>query len=69
MGLMGDRHFVPYVCRHTCASRMVQRGVALPVVMEWMGHKAMQMTMRYAHLAPANLQAAVIALSLFLQPP
>lgn len=62
MGLDADKHFVPYVCRHTCASRMVQRGVALPVIRDWLGHKGITMTMRYAHLAPANLKAAVAAL-------
>ena len=40
----------------------VQRGVALKVVQEWMGHKAINVTMRYAHLARANLLAAVSVL-------
>ena len=60
--MAGDPNFVPYVCRHTCASRMIQRGVALPVVMRWLGHKSIQMTMRYAHLAPDNLREAASVL-------
>lgn len=41
---------------------MVQRGVPIPVIKEWLGHKTIQMTMRYAVLAPTNLMAAVSAL-------
>lgn len=57
IGLEHDEHFVPYVLRHTCCSRLVQRGVPLMHVKEWMGHKAIQTTMRYAHLAPTHVAA------------
>lgn len=59
IGLASDKEFIPYALRHTCASRLAQRGVALKVVQEWMGHKAIQTTLRYAHLCPTNLQEAV----------
>lgn len=49
--------------RHTCCSRLVQAGVSLPVVKDWMGHKTIQTTMRYAHLAPTALDDALKALS------
>ena len=62
LGYDNDENFVPYICRHTCASRLVQRGVALGVVKEWLGHKSITTTMRYAFLAPTNLKAAVGAL-------
>lgn len=55
LGLADDEQFIPYVCRHTCASRLVQRGVSLLIVKEWMGHASIQTTMRYAHLAPTSL--------------
>jgi integrase len=48
--------------RHTCCSRMVQRGVPLPVVQKWMGHADISTTIRYAHLAPDSLNQAVEAL-------
>lgn len=57
-----DAQFVPHALRHTCASRLVQRGVPLAVVQAMLGHSAITTTMRYAHLAPANLAAAVAAL-------
>lgn len=49
---------IPYTLRHTCASRLVQRGVDLRRVQKWMGHKSIQVTLRYAHLAPDDLNEA-----------
>ena len=59
MGLEHDDQFIPHCLRHTCASRLVQRGVPILVVKEWLGHKGIAMTMRYAHLCPTNLEEAV----------
>lgn len=63
MDLSKDKEFVLHVCRHTCASRLVQRGVSLLVVKEWLGHKSLSQTLVYAHLAPNNLQDAVKVLN------
>jgi integrase len=38
--------------RHTFASNIVGAGVPLLQVQKWMGHITINMTMRYAHLAP-----------------
>lgn len=46
---------VMHTFRHTCASRLVQKGVDLMRVRMWMGHKAIQTTLRYSHLAPQHL--------------
>ena len=62
LALAGDPQWVIHMLRHTCASRLVQRGVPLLVVKDWMGHKTIQVTMRYAHLCPSNLASAVLAL-------
>tara|TARA_A200000113_G_scaffold143132_1_gene128641 strand:+ start:105 stop:1133 length:1029 start_codon:yes stop_codon:yes gene_type:complete len=59
MGLEHDDQFIPHCLRHTCASRLVQRGVPILVVQEWLGHKTINMTMRYSHLCPTNLEEAV----------
>jgi hypothetical protein len=55
MGLEHDDQFVPYACRHTCASRLLQKGMRLPELQIWLGHTSPQMTMRYAHLCPSTL--------------
>lgn len=60
--LTDDDQFIPYCLRHTCASRLAQKGVHLAVIKQWMGHKTMQITMRYAHLSPADLKSGVAAL-------
>ena len=59
MGLRDDPGFVPHMLRHTCATRLVRGGVDLPRVMRWMGHKNIQTTMRYSHLAPKDLDVAL----------
>jgi hypothetical protein len=43
-------------------------GVDLLTISELMGHKTIQMTKRYAHLAPAHNQAAVDRLVSFQSP-
>jgi integrase len=57
--MQDDNEFVPYALRHTCISRLVQRGVPLVHVKEWAGHKNINTTMRYSHLCPQNLLDAV----------
>ncbi len=44
--------------RHTVASHAVMNGVPLPVVSRLLGHSNVQMTLRYAHLADRDIEAA-----------
>ena len=62
MDLNEDKQFVVHMLRHTCATRLVQRNVPLPVVKEWMGHSAITTTMRYVQFAPDSLNVAKLAL-------
>jgi site-specific recombinase XerD len=45
--------------RHTFASRLVMKGVDIHTVQELMGHKTIQVTLRYAHFAPQHQLEAV----------
>ena len=47
--------YVFYTCRHTCATRLLSCGVNVKVVQDWMGHKDIKMTLRYAKLVPSDL--------------
>ncbi|MDR2050173.1 MAG: site-specific integrase [Deltaproteobacteria bacterium] len=53
-----DRTWVPHVLRHTCCSRLVQAGVNLFLVQQWMGHKSLAITQLYAHHSPEHLRIA-----------
>ena len=53
------RNFTWHDLRHTFASRLVMADVDIRTVAELMGHKSIQMTMRYAHLAPEHKLVAV----------
>lgn len=58
LGLADDPQFVPHMLRHTCATRLAQRGVSMPVIKEWLGHSSIITTSRYAHFAPTDLSNA-----------
>jgi integrase len=48
-----------HTLRHTFASHLVMRGVPMNAVQMLLGHSSITTTMRYAHLAPSTLRAAV----------
>lgn len=63
LGLGAD--WVFYLCRHTCATRLISKGINIKVVQNWMGHKDINMTLRYAKLVPSDLATARNALETF----
>lgn len=57
-----DLQFVPHMLRHTCATRLAQKGVTMTIIKEWMGHSNIQTTGRYTHFAPKDLRNAAALL-------
>jgi len=57
-----------HTLRHTWASHAVMNGAPLPAVQAVLGHSTITVTMRYSHLAPNTLAAAVRLASGSLNP-
>ncbi len=63
IGITDLRHKVVFhTLRHTFASWLVQDGFPLILVSELLGHSNINMTMRYAHLAPHQGKKAVFGI-------
>jgi len=63
LGYADKKFYTLHLCRHTCASRLVQRGVPILLVKDWLGHEDIKTTMIYAHLAPKALHSIVEVLN------
>ena len=58
----GIEDFRIHDLRHCCAAWLVQSGVPIRAVAELLRHADIRVTMRYAHLAPETVRAAVSVL-------
>lgn len=64
----GIENFRFHDLRHTYASHLAMRGVHMRALQELLGHKNIQMTQRYSHLSPEQLQGAVKLLDDIIPP-
>jgi integrase len=55
----GIENFRWHDLRHTAASYMAMSGKSLLEIKDFLGHKTLDMVIRYAHLSPSHNQAAV----------
>jgi integrase len=55
MGLADDKGFVFHSCRHTWATRAVDANIDVLVIKEWLGHKRIETTQRYAKVGANKL--------------
>lgn len=62
IGLGDQSGIVPYILRHTCASRLVIGGVDLRRVQLWLGHRTLRMTLKYDYLSTNDLSIGVSVL-------
>ena len=63
LGYADKKYYTLHLCRHTCGSRLAQRGVPLLLIKDWLGHKDIKTTMIYAHLQPKALHSVVNVLN------
>lgn len=63
LGYADKKFYTIHLCRHTCASKLVQKGVPILLVKDWLGHEDIENTMIYAHLQPKALHSYVEVLN------
>jgi integrase len=63
MGLAADQDFTLHACRHTTATRLLERGENTRVIQKWLGHKRLETTERYAHVFDKRLEEAAAKLA------
>ncbi|WP_266158372.1 tyrosine-type recombinase/integrase [Dyella silvatica] len=59
---IAHRDCVVHCLRHTCASRLIESGVDLKIVKEWLGHSSIATTDIYTHLQTKQLSKAALSM-------
>ena len=56
----GIKGFTAHCFRHAYATHMLHRGAPLVALQRLLGHQSLQMTARYTHLVPADVQEQIL---------
>lgn len=59
MKMENDIGFVPHSLRHTCATRLIDKGVPTSTVQKWLGHSSITTTEKYIQQSPESLKQYV----------
>ena len=62
MGFVDDPQFCLHMLRHTCTTRLIQRGVDQAIVQKWMGHSNAKMTTHYTQLGVEDMRGGAAVL-------
>lgn len=68
LGKSDDPKYIVHVLRHTTATRLAIAGASAPQIMAYMGHRAIQTSMRYIHLTTNHLTGVAALLARTPQP-
>lgn len=63
LGKAEDPKYIVHVLRHTTATRLAIAGASAPQIMAYMGHRAIQTSMRYIHLTTNHLTGVAALLT------
>lgn len=55
LGMIDDEDFVFHALRHTCATRLTNRGVPTRAIQMWLGHADIETTVRYLNQSAKDL--------------
>jgi|GEM_PF-1312251 len=64
MGLIENQDFTPHMLRHSCTTRLLERGVPKHIVQTWLGHSDATMTNRYFKQTTIGMEIGVKILDL-----